>query len=231
MCGIPGGSNRGVRVCVWRLQGLSLPIHLRHDKEWLSHWTLDLTRTATHCNTLQHTATLPTHSPATWQRMTRSFHVCRIQWIVHEWNHMTADESYSFWISHPWMPHSFHVCHIHRVIHQWNHMIADVYCSFRMHHSRITQSFHGYHMRGSSLSCECDMSHIWMSHISHMNESYHTHEWVMSHIWMSHVTHMNESCHTYEWVMSHIWMSYVTHMNESYHTYEWVISHIHQVAH
>ena len=69
-----------------------------------------------------------------------------------------------------------------------------------------------------------DLSHIWMSHVTHMNESCHTYEWVMSHIWMSHVTHMNEVCHTYEWVLSQIWMSLVTHMIESCHTYEWVMS-------
>ena len=77
--------------------------------------------------------------------------------------------------------------------------------------------------------CECVMSHMWMSHVTHVNESCHTCEWVMSHIWMSHVTYMNESCHTYEWVMSHIWMSHVTHTNESCHTYEWVMSHIYMI--
>ena len=78
------------------------------------------------------------------------------------------------------------------------------------------------HMDESCRTCECDMSHMLMSHVTHVNESCHTYEWVMSHIWMSHVTHMNESCHTYEWVMSHIWMSHVTPMNESCNRCEYV---------
>jgi len=34
--------------------------------------------------------------------------------------------------------------------------------------------------------------------------------WDMSHIWMSHVTHVNESCHVYEWAMPQICLSRVS---------------------
>jgi len=51
--------------------------------------------------------------------------------------------------------------------------------------------------------CECVISHIRMSPITHMFESFH--------IWMRHVAHMNESCRTYAWVMSHVRMGHVTH--------------------
>jgi len=94
-----------------------------------------------------------------------------------------------------------------------------------------------------------------MSHDKYAHESCHIYEWDMSHIWMSHVTHMNEDdddCFNYHpWKnnvvivfgtlsslrLSHVWMSYVTHMNEkvithieaSCRTYEWrSVSHIYK---
>jgi len=83
----------------------------------------------THCNTLQHTATHcnTTHTFTCDMTKNDSFISCLsypMSYLL-EWKHMTADESYSFWISHWWMTPSFHVCHIKRVIHQRNHMIAD----------------------------------------------------------------------------------------------------------
>ena len=73
---------------------------------------------------------------------------------------------------------------------------------------------------------------LLLSHTAHSNGSGHmyTHAWDMSHVWMSHVTHENESCHTWEWVMSHMRMSHVTHVNESCHTCEWVMSHMRHAA-
>jgi len=82
-------------------------------------------------------------------------------------------------------------------------------------------------------TCECGMSHIWMSHVSYMNESCCSCECSMSHMRMSRII-----CQTYEWVMSemfewerherrvseeglkargnmytsHAWMSHVSHM-------------------
>jgi len=61
--------------------------------------------------------------------------------------------------------------------------------------------------------------------------------WEMSHLWMSHVTHISASCHTYECVMSHIWMSHVPRMMHWYawhsficHTYETHVTHMNGFA-
>jgi len=102
---------------------------------------------------------------------------------------------------------------------------------------------HVTHMNESCRTCECVMSHIWMSHVAHVNASWRRYECVMLHTWMSHVTHMNESRPTYgwvtphicntnkatvrpenEWVTSHIPKSHVRYMNESCHTYECIMS-------
>ena len=88
-------------------------------------------------------------------------------------------------------------------------------------------------------TCECVMSHVWMSHVTHTTESCHpwmshvTHGWVRSHMdeschtWicrgMSQVTSHISSCHVCEWVMSHMWTRHVAHVNESCHTCKWVM--------
>jgi len=70
---------------------------------------------------------------------------------------------------------------------------------------------------------DCEICHIWVSHVTYSNESRHTdrmstitHAWVVS-------DRIYESCHvpvshaTHEWVMSHT--------SESCQTYKWVTTH------
>jgi len=64
-----------------------------------------------------------------------------------------------------------------------------------------------------------NMSHIWMSHVTHINESCRTYEWVMSHdtrinepkihgtrVDKLGVTRVNGLCYTCQCVMPHMWM-------------------------
>jgi len=78
-------------------------------------------------------------------------------------------------------------------------------------HSDVKHMCHVAHMNATRHTYQCDMWHIWMSHITHVN-----------------ATHMNESCHTYECDTSHIPMRHVTHMKESWHDSSmWPISVVH----
>ena len=104
-------------------------------------------------------------------------------------------------------------------------------------------------------TCECVMSHIRMSHVSHTNEArvnvscLHTEHKKTIQRHTCDVVNTSQSCLTYKWVIPHIWMRHVgrvnvlcvhtehkriiqrhtygaVNTNESCLTYEWVMSHI-----
>jgi len=109
----------------------------------------------------------------------------------------------------------------------WNEVldksrVPDEWVMSRIYTSDVTHNWmsHVTHMDES-----CHALHKWISHVTHLHESCHTRDWVKACIWMSHVTH-----HRLEWSLGQIkwsrWMSHVTHLNESCHPCGWVVSHI-----
>ena len=126
--------------------------------------------TATHCNTLQHTATHynthtmthydTIHPNAITHSRVRYDLFIREPWLIHRWD-----------MTHSYVQHDLFICV------KW--LVRTTRC-----------------IRMLSLIIDESISHIWMSHVSRMNESWLTHEWVMAHTWMSHISRMNAACPT-----------------------------------
>ena len=156
--------------------------------------------TATHCNTLQHSAT----QCNTWRPLTRERSRDRKSSVV-----LTASTFLSCCI---WSV----LRHINESCHTYQRVTSHIWMG------------HVTHMKEECDTCEIVMWQTWLGQVTQMHESCHTFICVMSLVWTSRLTRRIKSGHTYDWVTSHIrshvWLSHVTHqvtrMTESRLTYE-----------
>jgi len=88
-------------------------------------------------------------------------------------------------------------------------------CHIHMPHSHVNVAY-----TPVKQSCQCAVSHISVSHVTHMNTLWHTHEWVMSLRSGSNAPHPRKSCRTHQ--ISHVVLIYGlchTHHTQSGVTY------------
>jgi len=130
---------------------------------------------------------------------------CRMWWVMSHIGH--TNESCHIWMS--------------RVTHKWVMSLMKELC----HLSRMAS-----------------IERVPISHVTCMNKRYNMHDCNMSHIWTSHVTCTDESCHTFVWIMSparwsvksHVWLSHThchalqniaTRCNTLQHRCVWALLH------
>ena len=147
-------------------------------------------------------------------RMTESCQTCGC-----DMSHMDESCHFSLWVWH--VTYEWVMSHMNESCHIWMSHVT---------YERVVVHIGCWHAR---LQCECDMSPIRLSHVTHVS--------LTCHKWMSLVTchyecgtsHMNESCHIwmiygrYERVVLHMgcWHAQLRDVNVTCHTYDWVMSH------
>jgi len=150
-----------------------------------------------------------------------SFHL--YEWVI---SCPSRSQIIYIWMKHvTYISASCHICNKSCHIRPW--VIFQIWMSLFCIHQRVMSwvwMSHLTHIIGScrtSVTCECVMSHTFMSHVTCMNQSSHIHQCFTSYIWMSHVTYIHAICYIYEWVTSHTFMRHAIFTNESCHLQQW----------
>jgi len=170
----------------------------------VTHWYVC---SATHCNTLQHTAHCNTY---VWHDSS-----IRMIWLVwYVWHDSLIRVMLP--IDMCYMIHDSYIRIIWLVWCVWRDSLVCVILPIDMcymtHDSYICVPW-------LIRTCDTAQSHMCTMNQWYVNlvkESCHTYGWVMSHIWMSHVTHMDESQQTYESVTCATWLIQMCSMTCSY---------------